>query len=179
MGIYMWYVWILECLYFHMLIMIDVKLTPVVCVGPPTYMFLYVDYDLMQTHSGSLKQLGLWPKVWVDPKTQNKSEEPHTFWEELSCTRYTFGDKSRFGEQEQRVAQFLEMTFLERNTKQGVRSRFLPRFVETSWILAWNLHLSFILCQACTDICSYVYSCGFWGIQTSHYVNSWSFNIWF
>jgi len=69
----------------------------------------------MQTHSGSLIQLGLWPKVWVDPKTQNKSEEPHTFWEELSCTWYTFGDKSRFGEQEQRVAHFLEMAFLERN----------------------------------------------------------------
>jgi hypothetical protein len=88
-------------------------------------------------------------------------------------------DKSRFGEQEQRVAHSLEMEFQERNPKQGVRSSFLPRLVETSWILACNLHLSFILCQACIDICSYIYPCGFWGIQTSHYVNSWSFNIWF
>jgi len=43
MDIYMWYVWILECLCFHILIMIDVKLTPVVFGGPPTYFYEWVD----------------------------------------------------------------------------------------------------------------------------------------
>jgi len=32
----------------------------------------------------------------------------------------------------QTEAHFLEMAFLERNIKHGVKSRFLPRFVETS-----------------------------------------------
>jgi len=43
MGMYMWYAWIRECLCLFMLIMIDVKLTPVVCGGPPTYLYEWVD----------------------------------------------------------------------------------------------------------------------------------------
>jgi len=58
-----------------------------------------------------------------------------------------------------------------KETYISFRSRFLSRFVETSWILAWNFHLSFILCKAAIiDMCSYIYPCGFWGIQTSYYV---------
>ncbi|AES77434.1 hypothetical protein MTR_7g010570 [Medicago truncatula] len=52
--------------------------------------------------------------------------------------------------------------FLERETQSKVvRSRFKPRFVETSWILSWNLHPFFILCKAIINICSYIYSCSF------------------
>jgi len=68
--------------------------------------------------------------MWLTRKHKIKGKS-HTCIS-IFCTGYTFGDKSRFGKEEQRVAHFLEMHFWRETQIKVVKSRFYLRFVETS-----------------------------------------------